>query len=925
MVTAQTIRKQVFVAIAVSALAGALVFPRNTLASAGSPQDCTASSSCTVGEFLYDDSYVPITTATCTITSRYPDGSLHLNGQSMTRAADGWYYHEFTAPTTTGHYRTQVCCTAGTDYLCLDKSFEVKESSTAPSTGDISSAVWGYSSRSLSSFGDLVSSIWSNASRSLTSLNAGDEDAIDISGIEATVQENRLLLEQLVNEPIIQNFIEEEETPDLGEKLEQTKSVANTLYVNNQYLRSKASLLVTKWSRLNERELISSVMELSAMLGDKGDSNTKDTIFGQINWLKEAWGWGATEDLYEQAIAIDSVLTATQYRLGSYGKTSFAFNEVKGLVNDIDRLEILVGDATDSSRQRTLFGKLKEVRDLADIFETRKGDIDSVLARWNSTESRDRVSKISTLYNKIIAINRLPKISNILGASIYRDTSDEKSLKNRLLSLKGLIQANETFLAKKAGSTISSTWLELGSIVFKSLITNPSSLISQTVPLKYYLPPEVREEDIISTDDDLAVKYDAEKDQYYVEGEFTLAAGQTRTVSIQVNNIWVITKENVDSLRNQAEELSRPLERTSYFAQGVTLKSDIDVSLDKIVDFQASAVTPEQKIRAYREAKIELDAVNIKMDKLQELVTEAGSIGALFGFVGSTQTLAVWGMIIVISGGFIFLAVYMKTLRDKETVKDKKKKIQPKKMKIKAKKASGEVRRRIKKQVAIRLAVLFLLFGAGVAALSAFITSKIVMGRLVSQQMAEIQDDSEFVLGEQEEAEVLDLEEEEFEEDATGGEDIVMVEVPVNSSVNIREEPSLTSVVIMRFKVTQEVIRIGEEDDWVNIAFVNEKEGDYTEGWVYSEFVAEGVPFEEDLYDSDEFKNLESPIGSMIMIEDTPTGWLRVRKTPSGIEIAKVVSGESFTFVDENTDWYQIELDDGALGWISKKYASLEY
>ena len=920
MVTAQTIRKQVFVAIAVSALAGALVFPRNTLASAGSPQDCTVSSSCTVGEFLYDDSYVPITTADCSITSRYPDGSLHLNGEVMTSITDGWYYHTFTAPTTTGLYRTQVCCTAGTDYLCLDKSFEVKESSTVPSTGDISSAVWGYSGRTLSNFGDLVSNIWSNVSRSLTSLNAGDEDAIDISDIQSTINENRLLLEQLVNEPIIQNFIEEEETPDLGEKLEQTKSVASALYVNNQYLRSKASLLVTKWSRLSERELLSSVMELSAMLGDKGDSNTKDTIFGQISWLKEAWGWKATEDIYEQAVAINSVLTATQYRLGSYGKTSYAYNEVKGLVSSVDRLETLVGDATDSSRQRTLFGKIREVRDLADIFETRKGDIDNVLAKWNSTESNKRVSKINTLYNKIIAINRLPKISKVLGVSTYKDTSDEKSLKNRLLSLKGLIEANETFLAKKAGSTISSTWLELGSIVFKSLITNPSSLISQTVPLKYYLPPEVREEDIISTDDDLTVKYDAEKDQYYVEGEFTLAAGQTRTVSIQVNDIWVITEEQVDSLRNQAEELSRPLERTSYFAQGVTLKSDIDVSLDKIIELQAAAVTPEQKIRAYREAKIELDAVHAKMDKLQELVTEAGSIGALFGFVGSTQTLAVWGMIIIISGGFVFLAVYMKTLRDKEITKGKKKKTQPKKMKTEKKKTNGEVRRRVRKQVAIKLAVLFLLFGAGVAALSSFITSKIVIGRIFSQQMAEIEDESGFVLGEQEEAEVIELEEEELEEDATGGEDIVMVEVPVSSSINIREEPSLTSVVIMRFKVTQEVIRIGEEEGWVNIAFVNEKEGDYAEGWVYSEFVTEGVPFEEDLED-----DYTDYTGETVVIDDTVTDRLNVREEPWGTTIDRIEAGETFNLMDETAEWFQIELNDGTLGWISKEYSSLEY
>lgn len=895
------------------------------MASAGSPQDCTVSSSCTVGEFLYDDSYVPITTATCTITSRYPDGSLHLNGESMTAAADGWYYNTFTAPTTTGLYRAQVCCTAGTDYLCLDKSYEVKASSTAPSTGDISSAVWGYSGRTLSNFGDLISNIWSNTSRSLTSLNTGDESAIDVSSIQSTVNENRLLLERLVNEPIIQNFIEEEETPDLGEKLEQTKSVANALYVNNQYLRSKASLLVTKWSKLSEKELLSNIMELSAMLGDEGDSDNKDTIFGQISWLKEAWGWKATEDVYNQAIAISNVLSATQYRLGSYGKTDYAYNEIKGLVGNIDRLEVLVGDATNSSNQKTLFGKIKEVRDLADIFETRKNDIDNVLAKWNSTGTNDRVSKISTLYNKIIAINRLPRIEKVLGASTYKDTSDEKSLKNKLLSLKGLIQANETFLAKKAGSTVASTWLELGSIVFKSLITNPSSLISQTVPLKYYLPPEVREEDIISTDDDLTVKYDAEQDQYYVEGEFTLGAGQTKSVSIQVNDIWIITEEQVESLRKQAGELSRPLEKTSYFAQGVTLKSDIDVSLDKIIDLQKTAVTPEQKIRAYREANIELDAVNTKMEKLQELVTEAGSVGALFGFVGSTQTLAVWGIIIIVAGGFIFLAIYMKTLRDKEKAKSKKKKEEPKKMDLKTKKARGEARRLARKKVAIKLAVLFFLFGTGIAALTASITSKVITSKIVSQQATETIGESEFVLGEQEEAEIIESEEVEPGEDATGGEDIVKIEVPVDSAVNVREEPSLTSTVIMRLKATQEVVRIGEEGDWVNIAFVNEKVGDYTEGWVHSDFVVEGISFEEDLLDDEGFEDQINPVGGTVMVGDTPTGWLRVRKTPSGIEIAKVESGESFALMDEKAGWYQIELNDGTLGWVSGEYASLEY
>ncbi len=928
MVTAQTARKIAFAAITVSVLAGALVFVPNAGASAGSPQECTVSSSCTVGEFLYDDSYVPITTATCTITSRYPDGSLHLNGQAMTSAADGWYYHTFTAPTTTGHYRSQVCCTAGTDYLCLDKSFEVKSASStsAPSTGDISTAVWEYSSRTLSSFGDLVSNVWSNTSRSLTSLYTGDESKIDMSGIETTVNENRLLLEQLVNQPIIQNFIEEEETPSLSEKLDQTKSISNTLYVNSQYLRSKSSLLISKWSKLDEGDVLASVIELSGMLGDEGDSNTKDTIFGQINWLKEAWGWKETESVYEQAIALKGILSATQYRLGSYGKTNYAYTEAKSLLAGIDRLEVLVGDSADSSRQRTLFGKIKEVKDLADIFETRKEDIDGLLAKWDSSDSKSLVSKINGLFNKVIAVNKLPNANKVLSKSSYKD--DEKTLKNTLLSLKGLIQANEISLAKKAGSTVSNTWLELGSIVFKSLITNPSNLISQSVPLKYYLPPEIKEENIIKTDDDVEVKYDAEKDQYYIEGEFTLAAGQTRTVSIEVEDIWVITQDEVDSMRKQAEELSRPLENTSYFAQGVTLKSDIDVSLDKIVELQKTSTTPEAKIRAYREALIEMEAVGVKMEKLQELTTQAGSVGTLFGFVGGTQTLAVWGMIIIITGGFVFLAVYMKTLRDKEASKGKKKSkktTETKDSKQNGQTTNGEARRRIRRrQVAIRLATLFIFFGAGIAALTAFVTSKVLLSRTPSQEVA-IQDES-LVLGDQEEIEKDfpgKIIEEEVEEEAVGGEDIVMVEVPPGSSINVREEPSLTAKVIDRFKVTQEVIRVGEEEDWVNIAFVDEKIGDYLEGWVYSEFVTEGMPYE-DLGDDlrDEFE--KEPLGGMILIGETPTGWLRVRETPGGTEIDKVDVGEIFALMDENSGWFQIELSTGELGWVSKEYALLE-
>jgi hypothetical protein len=271
-----------------------------------------------------------------------------------------------------------------------------------------------------------------------------------------------------------------------------------------------------------------------------------------------------------------------------------------------------------------LYGKLKEVIALKDSLESRMADIDSVLTNWSGQSQNSKEVKINDLTKKLLAVNNLRGLRGLLVA-IPEGSLKDKDLKNRFLQARGVVSANLKYLAHDAGKPFSNIWLELGSIVFKSVITNPSSMISQEVPLKYYLPPEIKEEHIISKDDRLKIGYDSEKGQYYVEGEFTLKPNESKTISVSVQDIWEISQEDIESLRRQAEELSKPLEKTSFFAQGVTLKSNINVSLDKIVSLQKSAITPEAKIRAYREAQIEMLAVLEKIDKLQELVTQAGS------------------------------------------------------------------------------------------------------------------------------------------------------------------------------------------------------------------------------------------------------------------------------------------------------------
>lgn len=64
-------------------------------------------------------------------------------------------------------------------------------------------------------------------------------------------------------------------------------------------------------------------------------------------------------------------------------------------------------------------------------------------------------------------------------------------------------------------------------------------------------------------------------------------------------------------------------------------------------------------------------------------------------------------------------------------------------------------------------------------------------------------------------------------------------------------------------------------------------------------------------------------VKTKVTILDTPTGFLRVRSDPSlgASETGQVKPGDTFDFLAEQAGWYQIQLTNGASGWISAQYA----
>lgn len=65
------------------------------------------------------------------------------------------------------------------------------------------------------------------------------------------------------------------------------------------------------------------------------------------------------------------------------------------------------------------------------------------------------------------------------------------------------------------------------------------------------------------------------------------------------------------------------------------------------------------------------------------------------------------------------------------------------------------------------------------------------------------------------------------------------------------------------------------------------------------------------------------PPKPFVIIEDTPTGFLRVRTEPStaATESARVNPGEKYHLYDEQNGWFQISYDGTNKGWVSGQYA----
>lgn len=95
---------------------------------------CELNVSCWIGDFIYNDTYVPHVNQICNITISYPNNTVWVNNQQMQNNSNG--FHNYTIiPPVTGFYKSLMHCVNGSDVLKQSLSFVVTSTTHEVSGG----------------------------------------------------------------------------------------------------------------------------------------------------------------------------------------------------------------------------------------------------------------------------------------------------------------------------------------------------------------------------------------------------------------------------------------------------------------------------------------------------------------------------------------------------------------------------------------------------------------------------------------------------------------------------------------------------------------------------------------------------------------------------------------------------------------------
>jgi hypothetical protein len=168
-------------------------------------------------------------------------------------------------------------------------------------------------------------------------------------------------------------------------------------------------------------------------------------------------------------------------------------------------------------------------------------------------------------------------------------------------------------------------FLFAAAIKFRIVALNPSKVKTQRVPIKIYLPEEVKPQDVLDLGG-LNLEFDAQKSLFYVyKDNVILKPGQTKIFEVEVKDIWIIPQEELDTIKEKVNILLGSFKDSPYYEKIKNLSTRANALIDEIAKSQSDeSVSRSQHIGIYRTNKKALAKLKEEVAEMERLLETVG-------------------------------------------------------------------------------------------------------------------------------------------------------------------------------------------------------------------------------------------------------------------------------------------------------------
>ena len=152
---------------------------------------------------------------------------------------------------------------------------------------------------------------------------------------------------------------------------------------------------------------------------------------------------------------------------------------------------------------------------------------------------------------------------------------------------------------------------------------NPSKE-QRTMTIRALLPKEITSFDVINKFD-FRLLFDEDEARFAVEKEDIFEGGEEKKYEVILRDVWYITKEELDFLRDQANKILERFKGSSYESYAAQTVAFIVQTLDSVWNLQEEVQNSEaieDRIRAFVINHQRVELVKKKMKELQDLLLE---------------------------------------------------------------------------------------------------------------------------------------------------------------------------------------------------------------------------------------------------------------------------------------------------------------